>query len=257
MEIAHRYLRECESSGTPSKAEIICTQIELPTMKHQAFWINYLEKTGANSSDWIYWLAYDDQVFSPGIARLVDEFLNWPLTPQTTYFGPWAMRHESPDHLWADDPSGSMEVWTSFPAEGPLRLTSIDWIAQQLIQPTYMQMSGSIAPLRNHGALVSSWPEKGGPMRIEMATACYSPQVSEFPEPVSIINGRGNSDRASYTGVARREDGDLFVRVLRTGVRDPFHLIHVGWQLFKRQMTLRRQGIRPTEEWRVRGEVRT
>lgn len=257
MSLARTYLEECARLGNPSKAEIICTGTEFPTMKHQDFWIRFLQETGAQESDWIYWLAYDDQLFVPGIASLVNNAFEWPLEPETAYFGPWAMRHEEPDRLWELDPNGAMEVWTSFPANGPLRLRTTEWIVDQMIKPTYMQMSGSIAPLRNHSALGKGWPKKGGPMRIEMATACYSKYVSEFPTPVSIIYGRRNSDRANYAEVARKEDRDLLLRMIRTGMREPQLLIQNGWRALKHLTKLRYQRIRPVEEWRVRDEIQS
>ena len=70
-------------------------------MQHQDFWVNYLESTHTNSSEWIYWLAYDDQVFAPGMRQLFARNAeSYKLQSDTVYFGPWAMRHEAPDELW-------------------------------------------------------------------------------------------------------------------------------------------------------------
>ncbi len=88
-------------------------------MDHQRFWISYLERTGARPHDWIYWLAYDDQVRLRGIERLVDEHGNWPLEKGTAYFGPWAMRHEQADQLFDGPWDEPLESWTSFPVPGP------------------------------------------------------------------------------------------------------------------------------------------
>lgn len=213
-------MRQCEELQRRNpKVEVICTGRELPTMLHQAFWVDYLQRTGARATDWIYWLAYDDEVRARGINALIDEVGNWPLHHDTVYFGPWAMRHEQPNHLWDGDPTQALESWTSFPLEGPTRLPVLEWIRQQLIQPTYMQMSGSVCPLRNFIDLKDAKPAKKGPMRIEMATAA-SPGtrfVEEFAEPVSIIYGRSNSDRTSYGRWARLEDLHMLARISRHG----------------------------------------
>ncbi|MCX6431886.1 MAG: hypothetical protein NTX29_03580 [Actinobacteria bacterium] len=191
--------------------EVICTQQELPTMQHQAFWVTYLKKSGATKDDWIYWLAYDDQVRLTGIDELVDEPGNWPLEKGTCYFGPWAMRHEQAEQLWDGDSTADLESWTSFPLAGPLRLPVITWIAEQLKQPTYMQMSGSVCRFESYLRIRDGRPKKKGPMRIEMATAATpcNEFVAEFATPVSIIYGRPNSDRANYAKSAREEDVHL------------------------------------------------
>ena len=205
------------------KAEVICTKVELPTMAHQAFWIDYLERTGATENDWIYWLAYDDQVRTRGIGNLVDENGNWPLTRGTAYFGPWAMRHEQADQIWSGDPAADLESWTSFPIEGPLQLPVAKWIGNQLVQPTYMQMSGSVVSFESHRRLISGFPRKKGPMRIEMATASApnNVRVAEFNQPVSIIYGRSNSDRSNYSTTARKEDLHLVIWLTKYELRHP------------------------------------
>lgn len=71
LTIADDYVKRMNSATEASRAEIICTGRELPTMQHQAFWISYLLNTGARLSDWIYWLAYDDQVSVEGIKQIL------------------------------------------------------------------------------------------------------------------------------------------------------------------------------------------
>ena len=53
--------------------EVLCHGEELPTMQHQAMWVTYLIETGANRSDWVLWLAHDDELRTDGIGRLVDD----------------------------------------------------------------------------------------------------------------------------------------------------------------------------------------
>lgn len=241
--------------------EVICTGRELPTMEHQAFWVDYLQRTGATSDDWIYWLAYDDEVRPAGIEAIVDGDGGWPLERGTVYFGPWAMRHERADTLWDGDPTARLESWTSFPASGPTRLPLMRWIAGQLAQPTYMQMSGSVCPFGNFVELRDGTPAKRGPMRIEMAIAASrtTRYVAEFPEPVSIIYGRANSDRASYGKAARQEDIHLIAWLTRYAAANPraaADLARILATAARQQLALRINGRPlPAEVWRVRGTV--
>jgi hypothetical protein len=241
--------------------EVICTERELPTMEHQAFWVEYLQGTGSRGTDWLYWLAYDDEVRLRGIEAIVNPDGSWLLEAGTAYFGPWALRHESPDELWSGDLNASLESWTSFPADGPLRLPVSEWIRQQLDQPTYMQMSGSVNPLQSFIDLKEMSPRKKGPMRIEMAVAATpgTTYVEEFSEPVSIIYGRSNSDRASYGRQARREDVHLAAWLMRYAVAHPDQAGNVtraltvaGASAFHAAIG---SGDGKTEEWRVRGLV--
>ena len=241
--------------------EVICTGRELPTMDHQAFWVDHLQRTGAQPGDWVYWLAYDDEVRLRGIDALVDDTGAWPLQRGTAYFGPWAMRHEQADHPYDGPRDEPLESWTSFPLAGPRRLPVLEWIRQQLAQPTYMQMSGSVCPFESFVALRDSRPRKTGPMRIEMAIASAPPttHVEEFPEPISIIYGRANSDRASYGRAARKEDVHLAAWLAQYVRRHPGEwssLAGTGVDVVSMyaKAAVTRTGL-PEEEWRVRGVV--
>lgn len=241
--------------------EVICTESELPTMQHQAFWVDYLESTGARPADWIYWLSYDDELRVTGISNIVDERGSWPLTPGTAYFGPWAMRGEEAGSLWSGDPNEELPAWTSFPADGPTRLPVHTWIAEQLRQPTYMQMSGSVNPFRSFLDLRKGHPRKSGPMRIELATAASRGirDVAEFSEPVSIIYGRSDSDRANYGSAARKEDAHLAAWLMRYGASTPQALLPIVSSLAGAAFRSGQEAIGRTgalsEEWRVRGSV--
>ena len=243
------------------KAEVICTKIELPTMAHQAFWIDYLERTGATKNDWIYWLAYDDQVRTRGIGNLVDENGNWPLKHGTAYFGPWAMRHEQADQIWSGDPDADLESWTSFPIEGPLQLPVAQWIGNQLVQPTYMQMSGSVIALDSHQRVINGRPKKKGPMRIEMATAATpnNTTVEEFAEPISVIYGRPNSDRANYASTAWKEDTHLLAWLGRYSLHHPASALSITSNLalvcLKHVRVALKAAPLPREQWDVRESV--
>jgi len=240
------------------EAEVLCTDIELPTMEHQTFWVDYLTGSGTQPTDWIYWLAYDDELNTAGIARVQDSNGSWPLNLETVYFGPWAMRHETPTELWSGSNEDVMAVWTSFPTDGLTRLPILAWIRDQLDQPTYMQMSGSLIPFRNYCELRHGKPKKSGPMRIEMATAlgCKTRYVEELKEPVSIIYGRSDSDRATYGNVARKEDIHLMAWIARYAATHPKaagDLLAIIAGQVKRQWQQKIGKQSPAEEeWRVR-----
>ncbi len=117
-------------------------------------------------------------------------------------------------------------------------------------------MSGSVALLKNHRKLISDWPRKSGPMRIEMATACRSDRVAEFPEPISTIFGRSNSDRSNYKGTSRKEDFHLSILWLRLALTKPKNLVPLSrfalQFVFLKLSQRLRLAPQSREEWRVR-----
>jgi hypothetical protein len=261
VRIAHEYMAAKAASGNQSKAEIICTKVEMPTMAHQAFWVDYLERTGVQGSDWIYWLAYDDQIRQRGIESLISQHGGWPLRDDTAYFGPWGLRHEKADELFSGPWDSPIESWSTFSLAGPTRLTVIEWVTQQLKQPTYMQMSGSICTFESYLQLRHGRPRKNGPMRIEMAvaTATCNLFVEELSEPVSIVYGRPDSDRASYGSAARKEDVHLLAWLARYAIANPSSIpslargaMGVTGAYLKALMGL---SDRVEEEWIVRESV--
>jgi hypothetical protein len=98
-------------------------------------------------------------------------------------------------------------------------------------------------------------------MRIEMAIASAPgvTEVEEFAEPVSIIYGRSNSDRASYGSAARREDAHLAAWLLRYSASNPTAFAPLATALARTVITTGLSAIGrsrlPAEEWRVRGTV--
>ena len=99
-------------------------------------------------------------------------------------------------------------------------------------------------------------------MRIEMAIASAPgiDYVEEFPEPVSIIYGRSDSDRASYGNAARREDAHLATWLLRYSATHPAALLPLVNSASRATITTGLAAIGraelPREEWRVRGTVK-
>jgi hypothetical protein len=122
-------------------------------------------------------------------------------------------------------------------------------------------MSGSVCSLESHQRLIRSTPAKTGPMRIEMATAAVTSNqfVEEFAEPVSVIYGRPNSDRASYGKSARKEDVHLLLWLSRYALRHPSaapQLAMIAIETIKAYGALvARKRPLPAEEWRVRGSA--
>lgn len=98
-------------------------------------------------------------------------------------------------------------------------------------------------------------------MRIEMATAaCLGTQtIGEFDDPVCVIYGRSNSDRAAHGKAARREDIHLIIWVVRYTLSLSTSLTTIlklcrqqVWAQIARRI---RPDSRPQEEWRTRGNT--
>lgn len=250
VQIARDYLANLANEGFSSKAEIICTGEEFPTMKHQKFWIEYLESTGAKRNDWIFWLAYDDQLRLKGIKEIVDRNGNWRLAQSTIYLGPWSIRHESSIELW-HGLENEEEIWTCLPKNSGKQIPVLNWISSQITQPTYLQMSGSVAQLDCHSRLIRTWPKKRRPMRIEMATAAHFRvhTVTEFVTAPTFIYGRSDSDRAAYGRSAYWEDLNLALRVLKDAplARRPLAPLFRALAVRVIQIFTRKN---PREEWR-------
>jgi hypothetical protein len=98
-------------------------------------------------------------------------------------------------------------------------------------------------------------------MRIEMAIASAPPNthVEELPEPVTVIYGRANSDRANYGRAARAQDVHLAAWIARFAASHPGELsraARLGMGALSMQGgTLLHRTPAPTEEWRVRTTV--
>ena len=242
-------------------AEVITTGEELIWVTHQYFWMRHLERTGVRSGDWIYWFAHDDELKPSGIQHIVDERGNWPLRQGTIYMGPWAMRHEGADNLFRGPTDVPLESWTSFPIAGPLRLPVTEWIAQQLEQPTYINMSGSVATYAMYQAMRDFRIKKPGGTRIEMvaAAAPHHTFIEEFTEPVIISYGRPNSARTQFDDIARKDDLHLIAWLGVYLAKHPSAvapLVRAGSSIvrsYARRMAGR--GGLPAEDWRFREVV--
>jgi hypothetical protein len=245
----------------PTKIEVIQSGTELPWMPHQYFWLSHLEESGAKPDDWLYWFAHDDEIKPSGIRAVIDADGNWPLVPGTIYFGPWAMRHDEPEKLFDGRTDTPLESWTSFPIQGPLELPVAEWIAQQLIQPTYINMSGCITTLRSFQAMRDFIIAKPGGMRIEMATAAapHNLTVAEFPEPVVITYGCAASDRTKYAKVARKDDRHMIAWLMRYIASHPSAALPTARAASKVLSSYARhalgKGSLPAEDWRYRETV--
>lgn len=203
--------------------EVIQTGEELPWIPHQFFWLDYLESTGEGSETWVMWFAHDDELRPRGIRNLVDQRGNWPLEDGTIYLGPWGMRYDPPGELFDGDRNGPLESWTSFPIDGPVRMPVAQWIADQLVQPTYINMSGCVTKLESFQQLRDFLYQKPGGMRIEMATAAapVNRTAEEFSEPLVITYTSKGSDRTTYTKVARKDDAHLITWLANNAAHHP------------------------------------
>jgi hypothetical protein len=241
---------------------VITTGVEMDWTRHQYFWLAHLERSGMSPDDWLYWFAHDDEVRPTGIAQIVDADGNWPLRAGTVYMGPWAMRHEGNDDAVFSGPRDvPLESWTSFPLAGPLRLPVAEWIRQQLVQPTYINMSGAIVTLRFLQDLRDFPFHKPGGTRIEMvaAAAKHHAFVEEFSEPVVITFGRPNSARTQFDRVARLDDLHLLAWMAPHLLRHPDGvgptLRGLGSVAGSYVRVLTKRGTLPAEEWRMRAVV--
>lgn len=244
-----------------TKVEVIQTGEELPWIPHQYFWLDYLETTGEGSSSWVMWFAHDDELRPRGISDLTDEAGSWPLADGTIYLGPWGVRYDPPGGLYKGDPHAPLESWTSFPLDGPLRMNVAQWVSDQLIQPTYINMSGCVTQLRSFQQLRSfPYPKPGG-MRIEMATALAPGNsfVQEFSTPAVTTYTSKGSDRTTYSAVARKDDRHLVAWLSNYLVHHPTQVS----ALTRASAIIARQRLRqltagdeaPAEDWRCRATL--
>ena len=240
------------------QAEIIQTGTELPWMEHQYFWLEYLERAGEDANSWILWFAHDDQLRARGITALVGADGSWPLNPGTTYLGPWGMRYDPPGGMYEGPADAPLESWTSFPINGPLRLSVAEWIAQQLEQPTYINMSGCLTQLASFQALRKFPVAKPGGMRIEMATAAApnNRYVEELPEPIVITHTSPVTDRTNYAKVARKDDVHMAAWLANYIIQHPGAAIptsRAALTVTKNVLRSRvRKQPRTAEDWRYR-----
>jgi len=95
-------------------------------------------------------------------------------------------------------------------------------------------------------------------MRIERATAATlnNSTVEEFAEPISIIYGRPNSDRASYGNAARSEDVHLVAWLARYVGHKPSSLpaiVNAATKIIaSNARLLTKKGKPPAEQWTKR-----
>ena len=261
LESADRVAIDRYLASAPSKVEVIQTGTELPWMEHQYFWVTHLERTGETADTWVYWFAHDDQLRPRGIAAQVDSDGSWRLKSRTVYLGPWGMRYDPLGEMYAGDMNAPVESWTSFPLGGPLRLSVAEWIAQQLEQPTYINMSGCVTQLASFQDMRAFVVPKPGGMRIEMATAAAPRNlfVEEFSEPLVITYTSKGSDRTTYAAVARQDDRHLAAWLANYVLRHPragLPTLRAAANVASSHLRVRMgRGTLPTEDWRYRSTV--
>ena len=171
------------------------------------------------------------------------------------------MRYDPLGGMYEGPADAPLESWTSFPIDGPLRLPVGEWIAQQLEQPTYINMSGCVTQLASFQALRRFPVAKPGGMRIEMATAAAPGNlaVEEFSTPVVITHTSKGSDRTTYAAVARKDDAHMAAWLGNYVLRHPSALMpttraatRVGGAYARKALG---RGSLPAEDWRYRETV--
>ena len=261
MSSADRDAVDAYLAAGDSKLEVIQTGTELPWMTHQYFWLGHLERTGESSDTWIYWFAHDDQIRPRGIAAIIDHEGNWPLDRGVIYLGPWGMRYDELGSMYDGSPDAPLESWTSFPLKGPLTLPVGEWIAQQLEQPTYINMSGCVTQMASFQAMRAFPVSKPGGMRIEMATAAAPGNafVREFPEPIVVTYTSRGSDRTKYAAVARKDDAHMAAWLAHYVLRHPQAAGPTARATAKVVTNYAKaalgRGSLPAEDWRYRTTV--
>ena len=255
-----RTLAEFRAAGG-TRVEVVQTGIELPWMDHQYFWLKYLEGSGETGDSWVTWVAHDDQLRAQGLSAITDQHGSWRLSRDTIYLGPWGMRYDPLNSMYDGPADKDVESWTSFPLAGPLRMKVGEWIAQQLEQPTYINMSGCVARMASFQALRSFPITKPGGMRIEMATAAAPDNVfvQEFPEPIVITYTSKGSDRTKYEAIARRDDRHFALWLANYLLHHPSATIPTSRAasrvIASHIKSLVGRGDLPSEEWRYRTTV--
>ena len=238
--------------------EILNTEVEMTSMDHIRYWTAHLQKTKIPLDQQIMWLGHDDELDPVGLAQSCPDGV-WPLRENTMVLGPWKLRHESVDSLYEIPMNEKLETWTCFPDPAQLPMKSMDWACDQLLHPTYINLTGGVFPFRSLQAVVEFKPRKVSGMRMEMtlATAPGSGCISELPEAITIVYGRADSDRATIPRKdALNDDRNLLLwlskfATLTTGSRKRFTLTLLRIALLRGQVLLGRAEP-PGEDWVVR-----
>ena len=247
-----------EASKIP--VQIFNSGVELNSMDHTRFWANMLRKQGLPPSTHLMWLGHDDELYEEGLKDSCPDG-NWALRSDTMVLGPWKMRHESVETLYEIPSNEILETWTCFPDSNGIPDTSMGWVCDQLIHPTYLNLTGGIFTFESLLKIVDFKYRKVSGMRMEMtlATAVGTKYISELPSPITVVYGRADSDRATIPSHdARSDDKRLIVWLTWHAFRTPGSLLRflVGFTRLghQRLKVISGREKMPKEDWVIRTE---
>ena len=229
-------------------------------MDHVRFWATHLQLGKVPFDQQIMWLGHDDELDPVGLAQSCPGGV-WPLLQNTMILGPWKLRHESVDSLYQIPANEKLETWTCFPDSSRLPMSSMDWVCDQLIHPTYINLTGGVFPLRSLIEIIDFKPRKVAAMRMEMtlATAIGSNYITELAEAITIVYGRADSDRATISRTdAVSDDRNLLLWLGKFAATTPGsrkRFAHTMLQLgILKVRILSGRAQPPGEDWVVRRE---
>lgn len=237
---------------------ILNTGVELSSMDHIRYWGSFLRDIKTPVDQHVMWLGHDDELNPVGLAKSCRNGF-WTLSEDTMILGPWKLRHESTDSLYQVPVNEVLETWTCFPDSPPIYMKSMDWACDQLVHPTYINLTGGVFPLRSLLEVIDFKPRKVAAMRMEMtlATAVGSKFITELPEAITIVYGRADSDRAMISRKdALSDDRNLFLwlgkfAAMTPGSRKRFAKTMLLLVILKVKIVFGRAQP-PTEDWVVR-----
>jgi hypothetical protein len=253
LQVARAFQRD---AGLP--VAVFNTTVEMNSMDHIRFWATELGRRNLPPTTHLMWLGHDDELDPEGLAAACPAG-QWPLRPDTMILGPWKLRHEAVDTLYAAPENEQLETWTCFPDQAATPQASIDWVCDQLLHPTYLNLTGGVFPFNSLLNIAGFRIRKTAGMRMEMtlATAPGSRFITELTEPAVIVYGRADSDRATIpTAHARSDDRHLLIWLARYAARTPRTRARFASTLarliaLRTQVALGRATL-PAEDWVVR-----
>lgn len=236
------------------------TRTELDSMNHTCFWAQQLQDHQFSPDQLIMWLGHDDELDVESLRVVCPEGM-WHIDASTMVLGPWKLRHESVNELYKAPENEFLETWTCFPSSAGIPMRSMDWVCDQLLHPTYLNLTGGIFPLQSVIEIIEFRVHKVSGMRMEMtlATAPDVKSVTELPHAVTIVYGRADSDRATIPRAnAVKDDRHLLLWLSRYSLvnsRSRKRFLHTVIKLarLKFKIAIGKAQL-PNEDWVVRGD---
>lgn len=237
---------------------VLSTGTELTSMDHTRFWAGELRRQQLLAATNLMWLGHDDEIDPEGLAISCPGG-RWPLRKGTMLLGPWKLRHESVGELYRAPDNEQLETWTCFPDQLAKPQTAIDWACDQLLHPTYLNLTGGVFSFAAVLDIVDHRLRKQSGMRMEMtlATTRGSRCITELPEPVTIVYGRADSDRATIPAThARADDRHLLKWLTRYASFTPHAKVRLAATVARltalRARVALGKATLPAEDWVVR-----